>query len=185
MSRGNIGTSTRRKPDTSGTYATSLTIPNSKRLNIPIILVTYLPSVVAGIGMWFSGWQISHVSDFIAGVAVIAGFLFALLVFVFQLRLQVSHDPRVQQRIRVPVLVDELFSTALLATGVAVAFTVILIIASSSAGTADDGTQLALARWLSSLIAAMGALLCSLLLVVGLKTSNAYRTASNGTEISA
>lgn len=185
MSSGNIDMSTHRKPDTSGSYVTSLTIPNSQRLNIPIILVTYLPCLLAGIGMWFSGWQISHVSDFIAGVAVIAGFLFALLVFVFQLRLQVSHDPRVQQRIRVPILVDELFSTALFATGVAVAFTVLLIIASSSAGTADDGTPLALSRWLSSLIAAIGALLCSLLLVVGLKTSSAYRTASNGTEFRA
>lgn len=65
--------------------------------------------VVLGIGLPLCGIRLVDIGQVIAGIAVLAGFTFGLLVFVFQLRLQVATDPRVVGT-NLRELIDELFT---------------------------------------------------------------------------
>ena len=70
--------------------------------------------------------------DLIAGFAVLAGFLFALVIFVFQLRLNVVRDPRVQSKRNLPELIDQLFRNVLYAVVVSFVLTIVAIVAAAT-----------------------------------------------------
>lgn len=65
--------------------------------------------LVLGLGLPLAGFRLVDVGQVIAGLAVLAGFTFGMLVFVFQLRLQVATDPRVVGT-NLRELIDELFT---------------------------------------------------------------------------
>ncbi len=73
-----------------------------------------LPTAV-GVAIWWAGFRVTIVGDLIAGFSVLAGFLFGLVIFVFQLRLGMTTDPRVQTKALLPTLVDQTFSNVLYA----------------------------------------------------------------------
>ncbi|MDB6425871.1 hypothetical protein [Curtobacterium sp. 20TX0008] len=62
-------------------------------------------------------------SAIVGGASVLSGFLFGVVVYVFQLRQSLVHDPRVQGQARLPVLIDELFSNVVYAVLVSFALT--------------------------------------------------------------
>lgn len=73
------------------------------------ILATYgLPVAAAASALW-PGVRVSMGSEILAGVAIFAGFIFGLMIFVFQLRLQAGSDPRVQEGDALIGLLDDLY----------------------------------------------------------------------------
>lgn len=80
-------------------------------------------------------------------------------------------------------MIDEMFATVLFATGAAVLFTGILVVASATVQHNQNGQAMPLSVPWTSVIVAGGVLLISLLWVIGAKANMAYRTATSGTEI--
>jgi hypothetical protein len=95
------------------------------------ILLQFLVPLVAAASVVALQFRVTIMTELIAGFSVLAGFLFGLVIFVFQLRLSMSSDPRVQSKLALPRLVDELFSNVLYAVGVS--FTLILLSVVSAA----------------------------------------------------
>lgn len=56
------------------------------------------------------GFRLRSSDEILAGLSILAGLLFALLVFVFQLRLQVTQDPRIPRGSVLLRLLDDLFA---------------------------------------------------------------------------
>lgn len=84
------------------------------QFGLPVLLGAVLP---------IFGLRLVELGQVIAGLAVLAGLTFGLLVFVFQLRLQLSSDPRVQAT-TLRQLIDQLF--------VNVAYTVLIGLTSAA-----------------------------------------------------
>lgn len=68
-----------------------------------------LPLAFGGL-VWQQRLEIRGASQLLAGVAILAGFVFGLLIFVFQLRMQAVDDPRIPNEGGVMTLIDELFA---------------------------------------------------------------------------
>lgn len=67
------------------------------------------------------GFRLVETGQLIAGLAVFAGFTFGLLIFVFQLRLSITNDPRLHADNLLKELVDQLFANITYALVVALA----------------------------------------------------------------
>jgi hypothetical protein len=96
-----------------------------------IIAQFAIPIALGGFVVW-AQFRVTIIGELIAGFSVLAGFLFGLVIFVFQLRLGMSHDPRVQTRAKLPGLIDELFSNVLYAVGVAFALIFLAVVAAAT-----------------------------------------------------
>jgi hydrogenase-4 membrane subunit HyfE len=70
------------------------------QFGLPLLVAVVAPSI---------GFRLVEVGQLIAGLAVFTGFTFGLLIFVFQLRLQVASDPRVPDDNGLRELIDQLF----------------------------------------------------------------------------
>lgn len=79
------------------------------RVSVLDLLIQFGVPVALGLGLPLAGFRLVDVGQVIAGLAVLAGFTFGMLVFVFQLRLQVATDPRVVGT-NLRELIDELFT---------------------------------------------------------------------------
>lgn len=98
------------------------------RVSVLDLLIQFGLPLLLGTGLPLAGFRLVDVGQVIAGLAVLAGFTFGMLVFVFQLRLQVATDPRVVGT-NLRQLIDQLFTnvayallTGLVCVTLAVAF---------------------------------------------------------------
>lgn len=139
-----------------------------------LLLPVYLPPVAGAVLALVYDWRLSGFAELIAGTAVLAGFLFALMIFVFQLRLQITHDPRVQERLYLPRLVDELFQNVLYSALVSLTFTLAVVVSTVTASAPAAG-PVRLEQGPSVIVVALGAHLLGLLYVVIQRTQAAYR----------
>lgn len=144
-----------------------------------LLLPAYLPPIAGAVLSFILDWRLSGVAELIAGTAVLAGFLFALMIFVFQLRLQITHDPRVQERLHLPRLVDELFQNVLYSALVSLAFTLAVVVSTVTAPVPAAG-PVRLEQGPSIIVVALGAHLIGLLYVVIQRTRAAYRELTTG-----
>lgn len=80
----------------------------TSRVSVLDLAVQFGLPVALGLLLPILGLRLVELGQVIAGLAVMAGLTFGLLVFVFQLRLQVSSDPRVQST-TLRQLIDQLF----------------------------------------------------------------------------
>lgn len=79
------------------------------RVSVLDVFIQFGLPAMLGVGLPLAGVRLVEVGQVIAGLAVLAGFTFGMLVFVFQLRLQVATDPRlVGTNLR--ELIDQLFT---------------------------------------------------------------------------
>ena len=152
------------------------------------IIAQYLVPIAAGVAIWLLGYRVTIVGDLIAGFSVLAGFLFGLVIFVFQLRLGMTPDPRVQTKALLPTLIDQTFSNvlyavlvsfALIAASVAAAATEphtdpVITPASAEGGspTVEAGIALGLEPWVSGMVIGLAV---HLLAVVGMCLSRTRR----------
>lgn len=134
------------------------------------------PIVLAAVG-WISGFRIGAVGEMLAGITVLASLLFALVIFVIQLRLQMTTDPRVS--LRATRLVDELFANVCYAVLVGLASTTVTLIAAAtrtSDGKDPDPDPLS-PLWTAAVVVTAAHLL--LMVLMSLKRTNAtYRELS-------
>ncbi|AFR47976.1 hypothetical protein [Gordonia sp. KTR9] len=86
--------------------------------------------------MGAKGLVMNEIGAYISGVAIFTALLFALVIYVFQLRMQLDVDQRVSPTGRLIRLVDQLFSNVNYAVVIGVATTVTAMIA---AAFAKDG----------------------------------------------
>lgn len=73
------------------------------------IVGTYALPIVAGASAFWPGVTVYMGSEILAGVAIFAGFVFGLMIFVFQLRLQAGSDPRIHEGDALIGLLDDLY----------------------------------------------------------------------------
>ncbi|WP_313479894.1 hypothetical protein [Microbacterium sp.] len=152
------------------------------------ITAQFLLPVAVGVAIWQVGFRIAIVGELIAGFSVLAGFLFGLVIFVFQLRLGMTTDPRVQTKTLLPTLVDQLFSNVLYAVLVSFALIAVTVAAAAtephteltvtpattSGGqpTVEAGVALGLEPWVSGTVIGLAV---HLLAVIGMCLSRTRR----------
>lgn len=91
--------------------------------------------LVLGFAMWATKTLVVDAGQLLAGLAVLTGFVFGLLVFVFQLKLSATQDPRVPAGGILSNLLDELFANIAYTVLVGLV-SVVLILVSTSIGSA-------------------------------------------------
>lgn len=97
-----------------------------------------VPALLGGVAACL-GFRFTAFGELIAAVSVLAALLFGTVVYVFQLRIQVSHDPRVEKGSRLLVLLDELFANLVYAVLAGLAVTITSVVAASFEHVVADG----------------------------------------------
>ncbi len=131
-----------------------------------------VPAAAAGL-ITLCQVHIRSVGTFLSGVAVLTGLLFALVIFVFQLRLQVASDPRHHNGGKLTTLIDELFANVNYAVIVGLATSVLGVIAASVEDPAAGAPV-----WASALLTLLGTHLVLTVLMCVKRTRSAYRRLS-------
>lgn len=96
---------------------------------------TLLP-LVAGAMTWKLGAKIADVNGAVSGISIVAGLLFAMAVFLFQLRITLDNDKRLGEEDF--VLVDECMANTLWAILWGVALAVYLIVCGAGKWISND-----------------------------------------------
>lgn len=154
------------------------------------IVTQFVLPVSVGAAIWGLGFRVGIIGDLLAGFAVLAGFLFGLVIFVFQLRLGTTSDPRTQSKLLLPTLIDQLFANVLYAVLVSFSLTAVTVAAAATEPHAqpsipattpaqtvvvvESAVALGLEPWVSALVIALAV---HLLAVVGMcltRTRRAY-----------
>lgn len=152
------------------------------------IIAQFVLPIVVGVAIWLSGFRVAIVGDLIAGFSVLAGFLFGLVIFVFQLRLGITSDPRIQTKALLPTLIDQTFSNVLYAVLVSFALIATTVAAAATEPHTDPvvtpsaveggqasieaGVALGLEPWVSAVVIGLAV---HLLAVVGMCLSRTRR----------
>lgn len=146
----------------------------SDRLNKVDIFVMYGLPAALGAVLVIADVHIKGVSAVIAGVSILTGLLFALVIYVFQLRLQVANDPRVTRGGHLTTLLDELFSNVTYAVLVGLATTLVSVVAATGEAPISDTWGGGINRWWSGILAIVGVHLVFTVLMCLKRTRAAY-----------
>lgn len=113
-----------------------------------------------------NGFRLQGIGEVLGGLAILGGFLFALVIFVFQLRISITNDPRISSTAMLPRLIDELFANVSYAVLVGLTTTAVAM-AAASTRSADpkNGNLMAINPWWS---AALILLFAHLMLLLGM-----------------
>ncbi|MCY1659271.1 hypothetical protein OVA21_19145 [Dietzia sp. SL131] len=108
---------------------------------VAIVMQVVVPLGV-GIGMWRLGAKLADVSAAVTGISIVAGLLFSMAVFLFQLRLSLGTDKRLGEDDY--VLVDECMSNTLWAILWGLGLTLFLIVCDAGEWIGADSSGPAL-----------------------------------------
>ena len=123
-----------------------------------------------GILAWVCDVRLTEVAGFLGGLAVFAALLFALVIFVFQLRMQLREVDQYAGRRTLVKLVDQLFANVCYAVVVGLTTTAIGV----AAANMTNGGQGA-PPWLSALLIAFGLHLILTIFMCLKRVHSAYR----------
>lgn len=127
--------------------------------------LTLLLPAAGGVAAGLCHVPIQEIGDIIAGLTILTGLLFAVVIFVFQLRLQVATDPRIPKGTAVPNLLDELFHNLLYAVLAGLLASVVTVVAATTRVAAADGTlHPPAAAWAGAVVAVATHLIIVLLM---------------------
>ncbi|TFB89903.1 hypothetical protein [Cryobacterium luteum] len=157
------------------THFSTLRNDRTHRVLWPSILLSYVLPLLIGVATWLYGLRLSALGEIVGGLALMAGFLFALVIFVFELRLRVTNDPRVQTAIQLPRLIDELFANVTYSVVIALAATGLALIAATNEPQTMFGVHLGVEPWLSGCLVALMVHLFAMILTCLRRTGAAYR----------
>lgn len=149
------------------------------RILWPSIIVGYVLPVAVGLGAWAIALRLGALEEIIGGLALMAGFLFALVIFVFELRLRVTSDPRTQSAIELPRLIDELFANVTYSVVIALSTTAVALAAAANQPQSENGHLLGIEPWLSAVLVALMVHLFAMILTCLRRTGTAYRELQN------
>lgn len=143
------------------------------RVSVLDVVVQFGLPVILGLGLPLAGFRLVEVGQVIAGLAVLAGFTFGMLVFVFQLRLQVATDPRVIGT-NLRELIDQLFTNVAYAllTGLASVTLAVAIVSVRQLGPLNADLVATLRAIATGLLVAV---VSHFLLTLAMCTKRAYR----------
>lgn len=119
--------------------------------------------------------HLTKVGDVLSGAAILTGFLFGTLVFVFQLRLRVTDDPHIPSFGRLRRLIDQSYGRLTAAVVVSLLVTALAVLSDVTAHTAGGGTDPAVSRWWTAAIAVAGVRLLTLMPMLVWDLTKAYR----------
>ncbi|MBF4590433.1 hypothetical protein [Curtobacterium sp. VKM Ac-1395] len=107
-----------------------------------------LPVVLGAASWWFDA-RINDASAIVGGASVLSGFLFGVVIYVFQMRQSLSHDPRVQRQALLPRLVDELFANVLYAVVVSFVLTGAALVTAATQEHTKQGVLIPTPPWIT------------------------------------
>ncbi|MDO5619307.1 hypothetical protein [Kocuria sp.] len=113
-----------------------------------------LPLALAACFIIFN-WRVQDFGQVLAGVAILTGFAFGLIVFVFQLRLDLIERRGAASNGPAARLVNELFTNTSYATLVGLV-TVVVVVALGALGASTDNASSELGRWSSGFVVLFG-----------------------------
>lgn len=150
-------------------YATLVDQHSPDRPYLPdyVVLLGVPLATGTAVGYYF---RLHDMASYIAGVAVFTGLLFALVVYVFQLRMQLLSDPSVPRDGKLAGFIDQVFANVSYAVVVGVTAT----IASIAAAVTADGAGRINAIW-SGVVVALGVHLMLVVLMCIKRLRAAYR----------
>jgi F0F1-type ATP synthase assembly protein I len=127
--------------------------------------------VAAALLAYGTGIEVRYVAQIMGGIAILTGFLFTLIVFIFQLRASVSQRDDLSTFTSLKRLIDELFSIINHAIGVSLALVAWLLWLSST--MVEDSDPLPVL--VSSGLVLLTAHLVGVLWTIANRTRSAYR----------
>jgi hypothetical protein len=139
------------------------------------IAVIYALPVGGGLATLAKEVRLQGIGELIGGLAILAGFLFALVIFVFQLRIAVTNDPRIPRDGLLPRLIDHLFANVSYAVLVGLATAGIAMASAATRSVNKEGDLLPINSWWSSVFVALAAHLFLLLIIALRQVRAAYR----------
>lgn len=101
-----------------------------KRSVVSLLSQFGAPAAIGVAAPWL-GFRLHMVGTVVAGVSILAALLFALIVFVFQLRLQAAADPRIPKGGLLHQLIDQLFANVAYSVSAGLLAAVVAVISSS------------------------------------------------------
>lgn len=125
-----------------------------RRRPADILTLFGLPTVIGIASYWFD-WQLNGISSVLAGMAIFTALLFGLVVWVFQLRVDIGRDPSVPPTSTLTRLVDELFANVLYAVGAGILTVGSIVAQTSTAPVSPSGTTDPASRIWSAIILAL------------------------------
>jgi hypothetical protein len=99
---------------------------------VPDYLAFFVLPVTLGAVAFVTNFRFAEVDGILAGIAILTGLLFAMVIHVFSLGLRITDDPRIGTKSRTSRLIDQLQSNVLYAVLVGIVTTVALSIASAT-----------------------------------------------------
>lgn len=140
-----------------------------------LIFAQIVVPIAAGVIALLASVRLTLVNELIAGASIVGGFLFALVIFVFQLRIGIRPSGETQSAARLPELIDQLFTNVLYSVVVAFGLTLAAIIASGlEPHDAKTGAALGTDPWMSAILVALGAHLVAVIGMCLRRTRSAY-----------
>lgn len=133
-------------------------------------LVHYGLPLAAGIIAIIRKFQMVDVTQVIAGVGVLGGLSFGLVIFVFQLRLQISSDPRHSDGQILKSLVNQMFYNVSYAVLISV-----ITVGVAVAGAAFNDRGAPLNKWWTGVIIALALHFLITLAMILKRTASAFR----------
>ncbi len=132
-------------------------------------------AIAAGALCLIRALHLTKVGDVLAGAAVLTGFLFGTLVFVFQLRLRITDDPHVPSFGRLRRLIDQSYGRLTAAVVTSLLLTALAVLADVTVHTQAAVADPAVSRWWTATIAVAGVRLLTLMPMLVWDLTKAYR----------
>ncbi|BBZ80037.1 hypothetical protein MANY_53740 [Mycolicibacterium anyangense] len=136
---------------------------------LDLVLFAGVP-VVAGLALGIFEFRMKDTAAVLAGLAVFTALLFGLVIFVFQLRVQIKDDGRDRDRPRLASLIDETFANVTYSVVIGIVTTVVGVVAAAMADK-DAGAPI----WISAVLAALGLHLVLTILMCLKRVHSAYQ----------
>lgn len=129
----------------------------------------------AGVVLALVGFRMKDIAAVLAALAVFTALLFGLVIFVFQLRVQIKGRKREESSIerdrpRIAILIDETFANVTYSVIVGLVITVVGVVAAAVADK-NDGAPV----WVSALLGALGLHLVLTILMCLKRVNSAYQ----------
>ena len=141
--------------------------------SLPDYLVFGAIPVVLGGGALLAKLQLVAVEGTLAGVSILTGLLFGLLVHVLSVGMTLARDERVSVNSRIVRLTNELRANVSWACGVGLALTTLLTLISSFVPLGEKGQ--AVPVWATAIVLLLGTHLVGTLLMILKRVRSTYR----------
>ena len=126
--------------------------------------------VAAGIAVSLAGFRMKDTAAVLAALAVFTALLFGLVIFVFQLRVQIKDDGRDRTHPSIAELIDETFANVTYSVIIGLFTTVVGLV---GAAVADENAGVPI--WISAILCALGLHLVLTILMCLKRVHSAYQ----------